>query len=104
MRRYHRSPSIPFHIARVECLQEPVRASVDGLNASGATSVAQDRQTASQTAKNALRVFLWSLWVSGVAVGAGLALELNGMMHHGLFAQAFGFFVAVVSVLRHPEE
>ena len=61
-------------------------------------------QNASTGQKNSLPIFLLSLWIAGIAVGAGLALELAGLAHQGLFAQAFGFVAAAVAVLRHPED
>lgn len=104
MRRYHHSPSIPFHIARVECLCEPVESPVDGLNSSGAVVTPSDHSDASGSLKTASRVFVASMWLAGVIIGAGLAVELHGFTPWGLFIQAAGFFLAGVSVLRHPGE
>lgn len=104
MRRYHHSPSIPFLIANAEGVCEPVGSSLSGVDASRATDGAPDHQAASDGLKKAPCLFLWSLWIAGLAIGGGLALELNGMMHQGLFAQAFGFFIAGVAVIRHPGE
>jgi len=104
MRRYHHSPSIPFHIARVECLQKPARSSLSAFDSSGATSGPSDHSDASEALKSALRVFIASMWLAGVIIGVGLAVELHGFTPWGLFIQAAGFFLAGVSVLRHPGE
>ena len=104
MRRYHHSPSIPFLIARVDGPQEAIGGPVDGLNGPGGIRNPSGDQRPLEAAKNASLVFVASMWVAGVIIGVGLALELNGGGPYGLFVQAAGFFIAAVSVLRHPEE
>jgi hypothetical protein len=102
MRRYLSSPSIPFDIARVHGVQKPARSSVSGSKAFMATLVALDHQRHLEAPEIGSQAFLWSLWLSGVSVGVGLALELNGMSQPGVFSQAFGFLVAAVSIILHP--
>jgi hypothetical protein len=104
MRRYHHSPSIPFHIARVECLQEPIGASLSGFDSSAAISGPSDHSDASGGLKTSSRVFVGSMWLAGVIIGVGLSVELNGFGPYGLFVQAAGFLLAAVSVIRHPGE
>jgi hypothetical protein len=102
MRRYLSSPSIPFDIARVHGVQKPARSSVRATEAEPGTLRRVEGSEAPVRLKNEPQLFLWSLWLSGVSVGVGLALELNGMSQPGVFSQAFGFLVAAVSIILHP--
>jgi hypothetical protein len=99
MRRYHSSPSIPFHIARVHGVQKPARSSVRAMEAAPGRVGRVEGSEAPVRLKNEPLIFLWSLWLAGVSVGVGLALELNGMSQSGAFAQAFGFLIAAVAII-----
>jgi hypothetical protein len=98
MRRYHRFHSLPFLIAGIE----PVGSSLSGLNGSGATSVAKTPQKPSGEAKTCPIGFLISLFLGGVSVGAGVAMEINGM-DHGFPLQIIGFITIAVGIVRCPE-
>ena len=103
-RRYHVSPSIAFHIAHAHGLQEPVGSPVSAMNGLEGIGKPPTTQGHLEGSKTASRVFVISMLLAGVAIGAGVSLELNGVDPVGLFVQASGFLLAVVSVYRHPEE
>lgn len=98
MRRYHRSPSLPFLIAGIK----PAGSSLSGLNDREATGVAKTSQNASGGAKTAPLAFLISLFLGGVFMGAGAAVAILEM-GDGFPLHMLGLIVAAIGIIRCPE-